>query len=158
VTVAAIGLEEEVRQGYRLDIGSGFVGRIARTRAPVIIDRVDASTVVSPILRRTGIRTLIGVPMLAADEVVGVLHLGTYATRTFTEQDVALLQLVADRAAMASRAGQAHADREATLALQRSLLPGLLPEVRGVDLAARYLPGHQLGVGGDWYDVFTLPS
>jgi len=25
-------------------------------------------------------------------------------------------------------------------------------------LAARYLPGHAIGVGGDWYDVFTLPS
>jgi serine phosphatase RsbU (regulator of sigma subunit) len=25
-------------------------------------------------------------------------------------------------------------------------------------LAARYLPGHELGVGGDWYDVFVLPS
>ena len=28
----------------------------------------------------------------------------------------------------------------------------------GVELAARYVPGDQLGVGGDWYDVFVLPS
>jgi serine phosphatase RsbU (regulator of sigma subunit) len=25
-------------------------------------------------------------------------------------------------------------------------------------MAARYVPGHDAGVGGDWYDVFTLPS
>ncbi|SDT43102.1 PP2C family protein-serine/threonine phosphatase [Actinoplanes derwentensis] len=44
------------------------------------------------------------------------------------------------------------------LALQRSLLPDRLPQVTGVDLAARYMPGHAFGVGGDWYDVFQLPS
>jgi serine phosphatase RsbU (regulator of sigma subunit) len=27
-----------------------------------------------------------------------------------------------------------------------------------MDMAARYVPGHDLGIGGDWYDVFTLPS
>ncbi|MFD0516774.1 PP2C family protein-serine/threonine phosphatase [Paractinoplanes durhamensis] len=25
-------------------------------------------------------------------------------------------------------------------------------------MAARYVPGHAFGIGGDWYDVFTLPS
>lgn len=40
--------------------------------------------------------------------------------------------------------------------LQRSLLPEL-PDVDGLDIAARYLPG-TVGqqVGGDWYDVFPL--
>jgi integral membrane sensor domain MASE1 len=40
-------------------------------------------------------------------------------------------------------------------ALQESLLPSRLPEVPGIDLAARFRPvgaGHQ--VGGDFYDVF----
>jgi phosphoserine phosphatase RsbU/P len=87
-----------------------------------------------------------------------VLHLGTFAARHFTEQDVALLQLVADRAAIAGQARQSQADRTAALALQRSLLPSRLPKVDGLDLAARYLPGHDLGVGGDWFDVFILPN
>ena len=158
VTVAAIGLDDEVRQGFRVPVGRGFAGRVAATQSPVIVETVDADTVASPILRRTGISTLVGVPMLAGGELVGVLHLGTYHPRVFTVQDVALVQLVADRAAMASRASQHRADRAATLALQRSLLPARLPAVAGVDLAARYLPGHQLSVGGDWYDVFGLPS
>jgi phosphoserine phosphatase RsbU/P len=52
-----------------------------------------------------------------------------------------------------------HQLEEATaLALQRSLLPTRLPEARSVDMAARYVPGHAFGIGGDWYDVFTLPS
>jgi sigma-B regulation protein RsbU (phosphoserine phosphatase) len=96
--------------------------------------------------------------MMAGPDLVGVLLLGTFASRHFTEQDVALLQLVADRAALASRARQSQADRTAGLALQRSLLPTRLPKVDGFDLAARYLPGHDLGVGGDWFDVFVLPN
>jgi len=158
VTVAGIGLEQEVRLAFRVDVGAGFSGRVASTKEPVIIDRVSDDTVVSPILRATGVTTLIGVPMLAGPELVGVLHLGTLAPRRFTEQDVALLQLVADRAALASQAQQTHADRMAALALQRSLLPSRLPRVDRVELAARYLPGHALGVGGDWFDVFVLPN
>ncbi len=158
VTVAAVGLEEEVRQAFRVDVGAGFTGKVASTRAPVVIEAVDESTVASPILRRSGVKTLVGVPMLANGALVGVLHLGTYEARQFSEQDITLLQLVADRAALASQARQSQADRTATLALQRSLVPSRLPAVDGVDLAARYLPGHRLGVGGDWYDVFVLPS
>jgi FixJ family two-component response regulator/anti-sigma regulatory factor (Ser/Thr protein kinase) len=50
--------------------------------------------------------------------------------------------------------------RERTVAetLQRSLLPGDLPEIPGLALDARYLPGQREAVGGDWYDVFALPS
>jgi serine phosphatase RsbU (regulator of sigma subunit) len=43
--------------------------------------------------------------------------------------------------------------------LQRSLLPDRLPDVPGVDLAARYVPATaDLRVGGDWYDVIDLPD
>jgi phosphoserine phosphatase RsbU/P len=157
-TVAAIGLEDEVTQGIRVNLGSGFAGRVAAAKVPMIIDHVDESNVASPVLSAKGLTTLVGVPMLAGGDVMGVLHVGTYAPREFTEQDVALLQLVADRAGLASQASQGLADRAATLALQRSLLPSRLPSPPGIDLAARYLPGHHLGIGGDWYDVFTLPS
>lgn len=41
--------------------------------------------------------------------------------------------------------------------LQRSLLPEQLPQIEGVDLAARYLPaGAGPAVGGDWYDALEL--
>jgi putative methionine-R-sulfoxide reductase with GAF domain len=157
-TVAAIGLEDEVTQGIRVDVGAGFTGRVAATKAPIVIDDVDGASIVSPVLRAKGLTTLVGVPMLAGGDVLGVLHVGTYARRHFGEQDVALLQLVADRAGVASQAHQTMADRSATLALQHSLLPSRLPRPYGLELAARYRPGHRFGVGGDWYDVFLLPS
>ena len=43
--------------------------------------------------------------------------------------------------------------------LQRSLLPERLPQIEGVQLAARYLPGARgAAIGGDWYDVLERPD
>lgn len=42
--------------------------------------------------------------------------------------------------------------------LQRSLLPQALPDVEGLRLAARYVPGTAHRVGGDWYDALLLPD
>jgi anti-sigma regulatory factor (Ser/Thr protein kinase) len=56
----------------------------------------------------------------------------------------------------ASRPGEV--ERGISETLQRSLLPECLPEIPGVDVAARYLPARDTAVGGDWYDVFPLPT
>jgi len=50
-------------------------------------------------------------------------------------------------------------ERRVAHTLQRSMLTTQLPQVDGVELAARYLPGtRQTEVGGDWYDVIPLPD
>jgi serine phosphatase RsbU (regulator of sigma subunit) len=49
------------------------------------------------------------------------------------------------------------AQRSVAQTLQHSLLPGSLPAIEGVDIAARYIAGTEgLDVGGDWYDVVPL--
>src|SRR5215212_8903129 len=101
VARAAVGIEEEVEQGVRIPVGRGFAGRVAARRAPVILDDVDHADVLNPILREKGIKSLLGVPLLARDEVIGVLHVGCLSPRNFTPDDVELLQLAADRAALA---------------------------------------------------------
>src|SRR5204863_97159 len=65
IATAAAGLEEEVRQGVRIPVGRGFAGRIAAGHQPVILDHVDHGTVLNPILWAKGIRTLMGVPLIA---------------------------------------------------------------------------------------------
>jgi sigma-B regulation protein RsbU (phosphoserine phosphatase) len=157
VATAASGLEEEVRQGVRIPVGQGFAGRIAARGRPVILDEVDHTKVINPILLGKGIRSLMGVPLRAEGKVIGVLHVGTLSPRAFTSHDLDLLQLAADRAAVAVQALTAQLDRAATEALQRSLLPSALPAVGGLEMAARYVPGTGK-VGGDWYDVFPLPA
>jgi putative methionine-R-sulfoxide reductase with GAF domain len=158
VATAAVGLEEEVRQGVRIPVGRGFAGRIAASAGPVTLDRVDRDTVVNSILIDRHLAAMAGVPMLATGRVIGVLHVGSLTPRRFGDDDVDLLRLVADRASLAVQAHLSRLERATTLALQRSLLPVRPPTVAGFDVATRYIPGAQVGVGGDWYDVFTLPS
>jgi sigma-B regulation protein RsbU (phosphoserine phosphatase) len=158
VATAARGIEEEVRQGVRIPLGKGFAGRIAAEKKPVIVDAVDHSTVLNPILRERGIRSLLGAPLVSGGKVIGVLHVGSLTSRQFTANDVSLLQLVADRVALAVQARLSQVERTAAGVLQRSLLPPRLPDVPGLELAARYVPGEEGQVGGDWYDVFALPS
>ena len=157
IATAAAGLEEEVAQGVRVPVGHGFAGRIAAEHRPVIIDHVDQTTVLNPILIAKGIRAMMGVPLMAGGRVIGVMHVGSLTPRDFTGEDTALLQLAADRAAMAVHSLAVRDDRIAATALQRSLLPSALPAVPGMEIAARYVPGRGV-VGGDWYDVFTLPA
>lgn len=157
VAAAASGLEDEVRQGVRIPLGHGFAGRIAADRQAVILDRVDPTTVVNPVLLAKGVQSMIGVPMMAGARVIGVMHVGSLTGRRFTPEDAELLQLAADRAALAVQTMASRADRVAAAALQRSLLPSALPSVEGADMAAR-LAQRQGAVGGDWYDAFVLPS
>jgi phosphoserine phosphatase RsbU/P len=157
VATAASGLEEEVQQGVRIPVGRGFAGRIAAQGRPVVLDEVDHTKVINPILLDKGIRSLMGAPLLAEGKVIGVLHVGTLSPRAFTGDDADLLQMAADRAAVAVQALTARVDRAATTALQLSLVPFGLPEVGGLEMAARYVPGTGT-VGGDWYDVFPLPG
>ena len=157
IATAASGLEEEVSQGVRIPVGRGFAGRIAAERRPVILDRVDHDSVLNPLLLDKGIRSLAGVPLLAHGTVVGVLHVGTVHDRVFTADEAALLQLAADRAAQAVQSLRSREDQAAAVALQRSLVPSALPKAFDVESAARYVPGAGR-VGGDWYDMFELPS
>jgi len=101
VARAALGIEEEVEQGVRVPVGGGFAGRIAAEKRPVILDDVDHAHVLNPLLREKGIKSMLGVPLVVEGEVRGVLHVGSLHFRAFDEDEVQLLQLVADRAALA---------------------------------------------------------
>jgi phosphoserine phosphatase RsbU/P len=111
IATAAAGLEDEVRQGVRIPVGRGFAGRIAAEQQPVILDHVDHSTAVNLVLRAKGIRALMGVPLIAGGEVIGVMHVGSLTPREFTSDDVELLQLAADWAATAVHSLMMREDR-----------------------------------------------
>jgi putative methionine-R-sulfoxide reductase with GAF domain len=155
--MAAKGLEEEVSQGVHVPLGRGFAGRVAVERRPFQVEDVPTFGVFNPLLVQRGLRSLLGVPMIAYGSLVGVLHVGSLTPRTFTPQEIEMLQLAGARAATAVQSSLAHADHAAALELQKSLIPAALPEISGLELAARYRPGSAI-VGGDWYDVFCLPT
>lgn len=101
VVRAAHGLEEEVALGMRIPVGRGVAGRIAVRREPMVFEDLSQAEVVSPVLRERGVRSLLGVPLMVEGRVIGVVHVGTLAARAFAPDDVRLLQLVADRVAIA---------------------------------------------------------
>jgi signal transduction histidine kinase len=108
VARAAVGIEEEVVAGVRIPMGGGFAGRVAATKRPVIIDDLATFHVLNAILREKGIESMLGVPLLAGGDVIGVMHVGSLVPRRFTEDDVELLQLVAQRVALAIERAQLH--------------------------------------------------
>jgi signal transduction histidine kinase len=108
VARAALGIEEEVEQGVRVPVGKGFAGRIAAARRPVIIDDLARFDVWNPILREKGLKSMLGVPLLVGADVLGVLHVGTLVHRRFRDDDLELLQLVADRVALAIERARLH--------------------------------------------------
>jgi hypothetical protein len=122
------------------------------------LEHVDHTNVLNPILQERGIRSLLGVPLLSSGDVIGVLHVGTLGNRRFTDDDVRLLQIVADRVGFAVQSRRVEIERAAATVLQRSLLPARLPVVADLEMTARYVSAERGGVGGDWYDVFILPG
>ena len=115
---ATSGLERPVEENVDVPLGAGVAGRIAAGRRAVIIGDVRRARSVSPFLHRR-LRSLVGVPILHRGEVTGVLHVGSVQTRRFTEDDVALLEIVAARLAPAIENAQLHeAERVARAAAE----------------------------------------
>lgn len=156
-TVAADGLNLSVRQVARVPVGRGFAGTVAGTRQPRVIDRIRPENVTNPWLKRQGITSLLGVPLVDGATLVGVLHVGSRRQRHFSDDEVAQLASLAQRAGSALRSSLDQVELTAAAVLQRSLVPARLPSIAGLDLAARYIPARG-ALGGDWYDVFTLPD
>ncbi len=103
-------------------------------------------------------RSALAAPLLAGEQRLGVMVMGRYYGRArFASSDVAVVEEMARLAI-----GLANTDtfaREHAIAetLQHAVLPDVLPQVPGLDLAVRYLPSTEgANVGGDWYDAFPL--
>jgi len=111
------------------------------------------------ILRSVGLRSVMLVPMTLRDRALGVISfVSAESGRRFDEHDLALAQDLALRAAAAVENARLY-EAAAAIAdtLQASLLPPVLPELPGAELAAAYRPaGRGLEVGGDFYDVFSV--
>lgn len=141
--------------GGSIPVGQGISGKIAGTVSPLVVEEISGYEVVRPWLRET-MSSLMGVPLVYRGEVRGVIHVATQATRRFSDDDVEVLTLAANRIASALERAALYESRSAmSEALQRSLAPVTLPTIDGVDLAALYRPfSPEDEIGGDFYDVF----
>ena len=94
----AQGLEAGTAPQGMIPLESSIVGKIAEQRKPLIVEDLTQIEGVIPVLRKN-VRSLIGAPLLSQEEVIGVVFVGTFSRCRFSEEDLRLLQVVADRAA-----------------------------------------------------------
>src|SRR5581483_7376458 len=100
---------------------------VAAELKPVVIEDLSRANVVNPLLRRRGLTSMLGVPLQIDGRLIGVMHVGSLRTRRFDEEDVTLLQLAAERAAIAIDHARSTEQRAVTEIMQRTLLPDALP-------------------------------
>lgn len=112
---AACGLEEEVIQKTELKVGEGIAGWVAKFAEPLLLrDGVEDPRFMS-IKKKDYINALIA-PLTFKEEVLGVLCLNRSLTsEPFTEEDLTLLCLFANEAAIAIGNVQLHEEKERRL-------------------------------------------
>jgi signal transduction histidine kinase/putative methionine-R-sulfoxide reductase with GAF domain len=120
---ASKGLEEEVEERIEIPLGQGIAGAVAARRRAVIVDDVSRIRTVSPLVRR--LASMMVAPLGVGDDLLGVLHVGTLEPRVFAERELYLLQVAADRVALAIRNAltfdreRAEAERRARVEVER---------------------------------------
>jgi PAS domain S-box-containing protein len=154
----AVGLVDDLTVGIFATTGQSLIHRVVERHKPIILE--DTSGLGGPDMKGGGVRSVVGVPLVARGQLIGTLCTGQVESRVFAREDVALLQVAADRAATAIGNARLY-ERERSVAetLQRSLLPKRLPSSPAAALGARYLPAVSgMEIGGDWYDAAELPD
>lgn len=139
--------------------GTAFAERLARDLAgqrPAFVSRGELAGLVGD--SRQG--DVLALPLVARRRLIGGFVVARPPGGTYTAEDVSLLLDLARRAALAVDNARLYEERTAIArALQASLLPPELPRSTEVEFGARYHPaGEGNEVGGDFYDVFSLPA
>jgi serine phosphatase RsbU (regulator of sigma subunit) len=102
-------------------------------------------------------RSAVVAPMVARGRTLGTIALSSFTDRTFDTDDERVIRELARRAAFAVDNARLFGESSyIATKLQQSLLPPHLPEIPGVEIAARFRPaGETNDVGGDFYDIFV---
>ena len=160
-----LALARELRERYPPDpTGAHGAAGVLRTGEAALYPKLDGvleevarDADHLALLRRLGMHSAMVVPMAARGRTLGSLTLvSAESARTFAEDDLLLAQDLAGRMGTALDNARLYRDRSRIArALQDSLLPPALPEVAGLDVAARFrAAGEGNEVGGDFYDLF----
>ncbi|MDM8520918.1 GAF domain-containing protein [Anaerolineales bacterium HSG6] len=99
--MAQYGMVEEMRR-YKTDmwlVTTGVIGRVARTGEVALID--DVTNDDDYLQKSRSGRSMLIVPVIRDDRVIGVIDLESTSTSYFTDDDVTFVQLLASHAAIA---------------------------------------------------------
>ncbi|MQS15811.1 SpoIIE family protein phosphatase [Streptomyces kaniharaensis] len=127
------------------------------TGTPIFFENVRQLAAAYPGIALDEMRAWAFLPLIASGHPVGSCILGFDEPHRFTVEERGLLTALGGFIAQALERARLY-DAEFALArgLQQALLPHRLPNVPGIRIAARYLPGTQgMEIGGDWYDAIV---
>ena len=149
-----------------LDSGPGLV---MMSQQPLVVEDLesyDPTHWAPEWIMAEGFRGHAIIPLVAEDHSIGVLILDMRTARKRDEDELRLLQLMANQGAIAverARLREEEIERrrmeqelQVGRKIQLSLLPETAPTVPGWQFAARNLAARE--VGGDFYDFFWLPG
>ena len=164
--VDQVALMRELREQYpaEQDARRG-VGHVFRTGDSELYAELDPAGLREGVpedrqlemLEALGVRSLMIVPMSTGGRRLGTIAFAlSDSARRYDRADLSVAEELARRAAVAIDNARLYRERSyIARTLQESLLPPELPEVAGVEVAAKFHPaGEAFEVGGDFYDVF----
>ena len=97
-----VGFQDaELDRAIPVPLGKGLAGHVAANRESWLVDDLDQIDLVSPMLKVRGIGSLIAAPLVVENRAIGVVHAGSEQKGSFTKEDKQLLELIADRVALA---------------------------------------------------------
>jgi len=139
---ATDGAPSEEMRKLRVSSDFGIIGMILRTKAPQSSSnylqdkRIKHLEAVDNAFRREGINSILGVPLLAGDEVLGILFVADRYQRSFLPWEMSILSTLAAHAAVAIL--NARAFEEARVALRQASEANetLQTQAEGIRLAA----------------------
>lgn len=100
---ATQAMSREYLKERSLKLGEGIVGLVAKTRKPIVIPDVskDKRYKEKKLAKKENLISMLSVPMMVKNNVIGVINCYTTVPHKFTENDIALLGTVANEAAVA---------------------------------------------------------
>ena len=159
---------EKVLNSEILEAEEGIVGQVAKTAKPVFVPNASEDPrVVKHLDASLAVRSMIFAPLVHDDQCLGVLAVANPINGLpFTETDFSMIQSLGEQAALAIKNSDAvnlrleksRMDTDLRLAhdVQELFLTRHFPQIRGLEIDAKYVPSAQ--VGGDFYDFFKLTA
>ena len=142
----------------QLKLGEGFIGVVAQSGKSLISPDVSLDERYFPARRRT--KSEMVAPIIANDEVIGVFDLESDNVNAYSEDDLAILRMLASQVAIIIEKVQLHeqliekkrlqAQLEVARSVQLALLPDADPRISGFDISGYVFPTEE--VSGDYYD------
>ncbi|OHB65049.1 MAG: hypothetical protein A2Y77_10290 [Planctomycetes bacterium RBG_13_62_9] len=159
------GLSEEYRNKGVVTKDDPVITAAFAGKAVVIDDmRVDGRVHFKEATIKEGLVSQLTVAMRFRNEPIGVLRLYGPKPADFTEADIVVARAVASQCAVAITNAKLYAEaieaqrfaEQMRLAglIQRRMIPERPPQIKGLDIAATYIPCFD--VGGDFYDFLLI--